>query len=166
MASSGKSDPADRQAGQVAHLAVGASAHGVADALAQRVHVELVAALEALLAQPALDRLLLHRAEEEAVEDQVEDAPVLLRLGDRGRQRLAEVLLLRPRHVSQSLERVEQLARPDLHPLAAQLVGELEQSRGEPRRPRRGDAAEDRLAAGTRPASRRLRPARGRHSTA
>jgi hypothetical protein len=68
----------DREPGEVAHLAVGALAHRVPDGLAECVEVELVAAAEALLAQAALDRLLLDRPEEEAVEDQVEDAPVVL----------------------------------------------------------------------------------------
>ena len=46
----------------------------VADALAQRVEVESLAALEALLLEPALHRLALHGAEEEAVEHELEHA--------------------------------------------------------------------------------------------
>src|SRR5436190_23638859 len=95
----------DGEAGQVAHLAVGAGAHGRADALAQIVEVEPVAALEALLGQPLLDGLALDRAEEEAVEDELEDAPVLLRLRERRRERLTEILAHGPRHMLERLER-------------------------------------------------------------
>ena len=86
----------DREPRHVAHLAIRALADRVADALAQLVDVHPLAALEALLAQPSLHRLAFHRAEEEAVEDQLEHAPVLLRLGERRRERLAEILLLGP----------------------------------------------------------------------
>ena len=74
----------DGQPGEVAHLAVGAGADRVADALAQRLEVELLGALEALLGQAALDGLALDRPEEEAVEQHVEHAAVLLRLRERG----------------------------------------------------------------------------------
>src|SRR3954463_3104078 len=59
----------------VAHLAVGPLANDLPDPLAQLLHVQPVAALVALVGQPALDGLLLDRAEEEAVEHEVEDAP-------------------------------------------------------------------------------------------
>ena len=49
----------------------------------------------AALGDPALDRLGLGGAEEVAVEEQLEDAAVVLGLGDRRRQRLAEVVAAR-----------------------------------------------------------------------
>jgi hypothetical protein len=88
---------------------------GLADALAERVEVEVVATAEALLRQVLLERLALDGAEEEAVEQHVEHVPVLLRLGERGGQRLAEVLLRGPAHRVERLERVEQLGRADRH---------------------------------------------------
>src|SRR5947209_8857607 len=68
----------DREPREVAHLAVRAGADGLADPVAQRLEVEALAALEALLAEAALDRLALGGAEEEALEDELEDAPVIL----------------------------------------------------------------------------------------
>ena len=162
----------DREPGEVAHLAVRAGADRLADALAQRLEVELLAALEALLAQALLDRLALHRAEEEAVEQHVEHVPVLLRLGERRGERLAEVLLRGPAHGVERLEGVEQLGGAHRHALGAQLVGELEQPRrhaGRPARRRHAavEAGVSPLAGfrrGHRPASRpRARPpGRGR----
>ena len=81
--------------GEVAHLAVVAGPQRLADALAQRVEVEPLAALEALLGQSPLDRLALDGAEEEAVEQHVEHVAVLLGLGERRGERLAEVDLRR-----------------------------------------------------------------------
>ena len=66
----------------------------------------------ALLAHVALQRLLLGGAEEEAVEDQLEHATVLLRLGQGGGQRLPYGLALRPGDLGQRVERVEQLGGP------------------------------------------------------
>src|SRR4051812_16851359 len=94
----------DREPCEVAHLAVRALAHGLADALAQRIEVERVGAAEALLLQAALDRLGLDGAEEEAVEDQLEDTAVLLRLRGRRGQRHPEVLLVPPPDAAQPLE--------------------------------------------------------------
>ena len=161
--------------GEVAHLAVRAGAHGLTDALAQGVEVEPLAALEALLGEALLHGLAFHGAEEEAVEDELEHAPVLLRLRQRGCERLAEVLLDGPWHVPQRGERVEQLARADLEALLPQRVCELQQPRGEARRTRLGQAPvqglagarPNRLARGfhqPRPASRRRArpPRRGR----
>src|SRR6185436_8371126 len=71
----------DRELREVAHLAVRAGADRVADALPERLEVELLAAAEALLRQSLLERLALDRAEEEAVEQHVEHVPVLLGLG-------------------------------------------------------------------------------------
>ncbi len=135
----------DGQAGQVAQLAVrpvlaARRAQRVADALAQRVEVHalgLPGLAGGALADVALDRLALDRAEEEAVEHQLEHAAILLGLGERGRQRLAEVLAIGPGHRLEGGERVQQLRGAHRHPLAAQLVGELEQPRREPARARR-----------------------------
>ena len=103
----------------------------LADRLAQLVEVEPLAALvAALLADPPLQRLGLGGAEEVAVEEQLEDPPVLLRLGDRRRQRLAEVGGLGPRHAAERLEGVEQLRGPDAHALAAQLLAEGDDAAG------------------------------------
>ena len=79
---------------------------------------------------PALDRLGLGGAEEVALEEQLEDAPVLLRLGDRRRQRLAEVVAATvQRHLVEGGEGVEDLRGADRDPLAAQLLAEAEQLR-------------------------------------
>jgi hypothetical protein len=51
----------------------------------------------------------LHRTEEEAVEHRLEDAPVVLALGERRGERLAEVLLGGPCDLAQHRKRVEQL---------------------------------------------------------
>ena len=115
----------DREPRGVAHLAVVALGDRRADRLAQLVEVEPVAALvAALLADPLLERLGLGGAEEEAVEEQLEDAPVLLRLGDRRRQRLAEVGRVGPRDDAERLEGVEDLGGADRDALAAQLLAE------------------------------------------
>ena len=72
----------DRQPGQIAQVTVRApgGAQRVADALAQRVEIDgrIVTLTAAALPDSALHRLALHCAEEEAVEDQPEQAPVLL----------------------------------------------------------------------------------------
>ena len=144
------------------------------DPLAQRVELHpLLAAVGAGLGQAALDRLALDGAEEEAVEDLVEQVLVVLRLRDRRRQRRAEVLLGRPRDRLERRERVEDLGGADRHALLAQLVGELEHARVEAlrtalrQRAVEACAALSRLVAlrrGHRSASRRRarRPRRGR----
>ena len=81
----------DREPGEVAHVAVVAGPHRLAYALAERLEVDVVGAREALLAQALLDRLALDDAEEEAIEEHVEDVAVLLRLGERGGERAVEV---------------------------------------------------------------------------
>ena len=126
----------DRQPRQVAHLALVAVDDRLADLLAQLVDVEPLAALVALLglADPALDRLRLGGAEEPALEEQLEEPPVLLRLGDRRRQRLAEVVARGPGHLLERGEGVEDLRGADRDPLAAQLLAEAEQLRRQPRR--------------------------------
>ena len=125
----------DGEPGEVAHLAVRAGADRLADALAQRVEVDALAALEALLVELLLHRLALDDPEEEAVEQHVEHVPVLLRLGERGGERLAEVLARGPAHRVERAEGVEQLGGADRHALATQLVGELEQARRHAGRP-------------------------------
>ncbi len=68
----------------------------------------------------------LHGAEEEAVEHQLEDAPVLLALGERRGERLAEVRLRSPLDLAQHRERVQQLRGADRHALGAQRLAELQ----------------------------------------
>ena len=99
-----------------------------------------------------------------------EDVPILLGLGERRRERLAEVLPRGPAHRVESLEGVEQLGRAHGHTLGPQLVGELEQARRHPGRParRRHAAVEGRISPlagfrrGHRPASRPRAPPPGR----
>src|SRR5262249_37026517 len=126
----------DRQPGQVAHLAVVALDDRLAHLLAQLVEVDLLAALVAALAllDAARDGLRLGGGEEPALEEQLEDAAVLLRLGDRRRQRLAEVLARGPVHLLERREGIEDLRGADRDALAAQLLAEAEQLRGEARR--------------------------------
>ena len=81
----------------------------------------------------ALERLGLGGAEEEAVEEQLEDAAVLLRLRDRRRERLAEVVRLAPGNGFERRERVEDLRGPDA------------------RRPRRGARRRTRRCRGREP---------------
>ena len=80
---------------------------------------------------PRRDRLRLGGAEEEALEDEVEDAPVLGGLGQRRGQRLAELGRLGPADLAQRGEPVQQLARPQRHALAPQVLPEREQLRVE-----------------------------------
>ena len=128
----------DRQPRQVAHLGVVAGQDRLADLFAQLVDVEPLAALVAavLLGDLPRDRLGLGGAEEEALEEQLEDPAILLRLGDRRGQRLAEVVLGGPGNLLQRGEGVEDLRGADRHPLAAQFLAEAEQLRRQPRRPR------------------------------
>ena len=107
--------------------------------------------MEALLGQAALDGLALDGAEEEAVEDLVEQMLVVLRFRERRRERRAELPLGRPGDVLERLEGVEQLCGADRHALAAQLVGEVEHARVEARRPAFGQRAVQPLAALSRP---------------
>ena len=81
------------------------------------------------LADALLHGLALGGAEEEAVEHQLQHAPVLLALGQRGRQRLAELGAVGPAHRLERAEAVQQLGGAHGHALAAQLVGELQQAR-------------------------------------
>jgi len=102
----------DRHPREVAHRPLGAVAHGRRDLRAQRVELvvgQLVEHRAVLLAHALANRRELDRAEEEAVEHELEHAPVLLALGERRRERLAEVLLRRPADLAEHCERVEQL---------------------------------------------------------
>ena len=125
----------DRHPRQVAHRALVAVAQRRGDLRAQRL--ELGLAQLAQLGEVALADALarggdLDGAEEEALEDQLEHAPVLLALGERRRERLAEVLLRGPADLAQHLEGVEHLRGPDRDAFAAQLFAELEDPRGQP----------------------------------
>ncbi len=111
------------------------------------------------LLDPALDRLRLGGAEEPALEQQLEQPPVLLGLGDRRRQRLAEVVARGPGHLLQRGEGVEDLRGADRDALAAQLLAEAEQLRGQARRPGLSLGAVRARQASPRPAR---RPARCR----
>ena len=122
-----------REAREVAHLAVVARADRGLDLLPQVVEVDPLAALEACLLEALLDGLRLDGAEEEAVEDQLEHAPVLLGLGERRGERLAEVLALGPAHFAERVERVQQLGGADLHALVAELLAEAHELRREAR---------------------------------
>ena len=102
------------------------------DLRAQRLEVDLVggrAAARAGLADADLDRRGLRRAEQEALEDEVEDAAVLGGLGERRGERPLEGGALAPVDLAERGERVEQLGGPDRDPLGAQLVAEREQLR-------------------------------------
>jgi hypothetical protein len=90
--------------------------------------------MEALLGEALLERLAFDGAKEEAVEQHVEHVAVLLRLRQRRRERLAEVLPGRPAHRVEGLEGVQQLRGAHRHALAPELVGELEQPRSNPGR--------------------------------
>src|SRR3954470_13792263 len=122
----------DGEAGKVVQRGVVAVADGLGDALAQLGEVELRAARvqrRVLLRDIALHRLGLGRAEEEPLEDEVEDAAILGRLGQRGRQRLLDLEPLPPADFAQRVERVEQLRGADGDSLGPQLLGQLEQAR-------------------------------------
>jgi len=87
----------DRQPREVAHRAVRTVSERRGDLLAQRLQVYLrlaLAAAAASLGDPPPSGLRLGCAEEEAVEDQLEHAPVLRGLGQRRRDRLLEVRLV------------------------------------------------------------------------
>ena len=120
----------DREPREVAHGGVVAVADRLQELLAQVVELDPLAAGDAVLlialADLVAQRLRLGGAEEEALEHEVEDAPVLGRLGERGREGGAEVARAGPRHRLQRGERVVELGRPDRHPLGAQRLSELE----------------------------------------
>ena len=85
-----------------------------------------------LLAHALARRGELDRAEEEAIEHELEHAPVLLALGERRGERLAEVVLLSPADLVEHLEGVEHLGGAHGDAFAAQLFAELEDPRGQP----------------------------------
>jgi hypothetical protein len=130
-----------------------AVAQRLRDLLAQRLEVELGAGRvhAAALGNPFAHGGQLGGAEEEAVEDEVEDPPVLLGLRERRGEALLEVGRVRPRHLAQHREGVEQLAGAHRDALAAQLLAELEDARGQSaRRGRRVAAAVERGASASR----------------
>jgi hypothetical protein len=63
-----------------------------------------------------------------AVEEQLEYAPILLGLGDRGGEGLAEVALIGPAHLVERRERVEDLGGSDGDALRAEILEEGEQA--------------------------------------
>jgi hypothetical protein len=130
-----------RQTRQVAHLPVVAGRDRLPDGLAQLVQVDpvAVAALEALLRRAELQGLGLGGPEEVAVEEQLEDPPVLLGLGDGRRQRLAKIALVGPRDLVQRREGVQDLGGPHRDALGAEVLEEREEAsrgRGHPAAPR------------------------------
>jgi hypothetical protein len=127
----------DREPCQVSHLPVAAFGYRLAHGVAELVEIDLPAGLVALPDPPA-QRLRLGGAKEEAVEEQIEDAAVLLRLRQRRRHRLAEVGGLGPGHVAERRECVEDLGGSDAQPRATKLLAERHQPGAEAgREPRR-----------------------------
>jgi hypothetical protein len=119
----------DRQPREVGEGGLVPGADRFEDLLAQRVEVDPVAGLGAALlgvalADPGLDRGALGGAEEIAVEDEVEDAPVVGGLGQRRRQRLLERARAGPFDLAERGERVVELGRADRDAFASQSVGE------------------------------------------
>ena len=82
-----------------------------------------------------LERGGLGGAEEPAVEDQLEQPSILLRLCEGARQRLAKVLALAPGNDLERGEGVEDLGGADRHALGAELLAEGDDLGGEPRSP-------------------------------
>jgi len=81
----------DRQARQVTHRTIRPVADRGGDLAAKRFEVDLIAAVDRItLADLIVCRLGFRGAEEEALEHQVEHAPVLARLGEGRGQRLLE----------------------------------------------------------------------------
>ena len=123
----------DREPREVAQGRLVTVADRLQDLLAQRVEVDPVAAGDAVLrgvaafAHPGLERGALGRAEEVAIEHEVEHAPVVGRLGQRGRERLPERAGPRPLDLAERSERVIELRRAECDALGAQRVGEPDQ---------------------------------------
>jgi len=97
---------------EVAHGPLGAVADRLGDLCAQCVELLVGELIEG--GEIALPHILAHRgdldgAEEEAVEDELEYATVLLALGERGGERLAKVALRGPFDLAQDVERVDHL---------------------------------------------------------
>jgi hypothetical protein len=137
-----------REPGEVAHRTVVALDDRAADRLAKLVEVDAVAGrFEALVLDPACERLGLRGAEEVAVEEQLEDPPVLLRLRDRRGEGLAEVALIGPADLLERGEGIENLGGAHGNTLRAEVLEEGEQAsrgcghrlapRASPRRARR-----------------------------
>lgn len=94
----GSAERGEREAREVPHRALRAIAQGRRDLTAHRFQVLLGQAFHVQLTgldplvQALADRRRLRRPEQEALEDQLEDAPVLRALGKGGGKRLPEVL--------------------------------------------------------------------------
>ena len=135
----------DRHAREVAHRALRALAHRLRDLRAQLVELGLGQFREAhpvLLAHAVARGGGLSGAEKEALEDQLEDPAVLLTLGQRRGERLAEVLLGGPADLAEHGEGVEELGGSHRDSLAAQLLAELQKTcRQRLRRHRQASAA-------------------------
>jgi hypothetical protein len=133
----------DRQPREVAHEALRAVAQRGRDLAAQLVEVDLRpvglrALAGAALADALADRGGLRRAEEVALEDELEDPPVLLGFCERRRERLAEVLGLGPGDLLEDGERVQQLGGAAADALGAQVLAELDEPGCEAGRDRGG----------------------------
>ena len=149
----------DRQPGEVPERGVGAVSQRGGDLLAERVEVDVASAARRPclgLGDAPAGGLGLGGAEEEAVEHELEHSAVVVRLGERGGQRLLEVALIGPVDVVQRLEGVEDLGGADRDALAAEVLGEGEELAVEGAGRLVRDAAVDRRVLGAR---RRHRPA-------
>ena len=127
----------DRQAREVSHRALGAVGERRRNLDPQLLHFllgELAVATDRAgpagrFAEIVFAGGQLDRAEEEAVEDELEDPAVFLALGERRGERLAEARLRAPVDLADRRERVEQLRGADLDALVAELLAELEDRR-------------------------------------
>ena len=125
----------DRQPCEVAQRALVAAPDRLQDLLAQRLVVDPLPAGDAVdllaggsaLAHAVLERGALGGAEEVALEHDVEHAPVVRRLGERGGERLAERRRPAPVDLAERGERVVELRRADRHALGAQRLREPDQ---------------------------------------
>jgi hypothetical protein len=129
----GAAERRQREPREVAHASLVALGQRLRDLRAQLLEVDrrggvlAPAGGAAGLADSDLERGRLGGAEEEALEDQIEDAAVLGGLCERRRECLLEGLALAPVDLAEHREGVEQLGCADRHALASQLIAQLEQ---------------------------------------